>query len=176
MAKRAFSLIIALILPITLLCGCANKPSLDGISTVDNSPASMQSYYDEIQNCYIEYVSKAAPGMMEPEGMREYVAVRETALDKFAKLNPPEKYAYRHAEMLTAAKKEREWNGVLLKYADGAIDGEELNKEIERVFGGKAVRSEFTTKCMEIIVSMNKEPDITVSEYAEKIEKIYKLF
>lgn len=172
MIKRLIALVIAAM----LLCGCANKPSLDGISTVDNSPASMQGYYDEIQNCYMEYVSKAAPGMMEPDGMREYVAVRETALDKFAKLAPPEKYASRHAEMMTAAEKEREWNGILLKYADGAISDEEMNKEIERIFGGKTVKSEFTTKCMEIIVSMNKEPDITVSEYAEKIEKIYELF
>lgn len=179
MKKNVFAVIAA----VMLLSGCNNKvePGSETESSVNNSVTSpsepetgssasesvldLQSYYDELQNCYKEYVSGASANMLTPDGAKTYVEVRQSGLEKFEKLVPPEKYADLHNEMLSFADTEREWNKVMLDFANGVIDMDGMTAECERIYGSKRVESEFTTKCLRIVAALNEEPEIIVSDY-----------
>ena len=169
--------ILFVILAVMLLCGCNNRAESDAGTSVINtgSPLSMQEYYDTVMSCYFEYVSGTSLGST-PEAARATVEPRVSALEKFDKIVPPAEYSKRHKEMMNAAEKEREWNKVLSNFANGVIGYEDLNSECVRIYGSTRVESEFTTKVLEMVAALNKEPGITVSEDGKKLEQLYELF
>lgn len=135
--------------------------------------AAFQFYYDGIIANYQEYVSETGFDN-SPQKAEKMVRARETALDKFAKMPVPKAYADRHGKLMIAAKAEREWDKVLLDYANGKIDLYSLITKLRQVH--KAGQSEFTTKCYEIITALNHEPGVTPSEYGLKLEKLNEMF
>lgn len=135
--------------------------------------AAFQVYYDGIIANYLEYVSEAGFGN-SPQKAEKIAHTRETALDNFAKMRVPKAYSDRHGKLMIAAKAEREWDKVLLNYANEKIDFNSLITELKQVH--KTGRSEFTTKCYEIITALNHEPSVTPSEYGLKLEKLNEMF
>lgn len=192
--------ITAIIMAVMLLSGCNNKPEPEsGVSAsessastpkssvsapkpneskpepVSSASASLQSYYDELQNCYKEYVSGTSANILTPEGAKAYVETRALGLEKFEKLVPPEKYAALHSEMLNFADAEREWNKVMLDYANGVIDTDQMTSKSQQIYGSTTVKSEFTTKCLGIITALNKEPEVTASDFGKFLQILYEL-
>lgn len=165
MTKRIVALIIVVIIPIALLGGCKNVS--------ESEKATLQEYYNGIVDNYSEYVSETKFGN-SPEAVRKMAETREAALDKFVNMAVPPSYVDRHNALMTTAETEREWDKILLEYADGKIDSDKLSSERSRVY--KTGQSEFTTKCYEIITALNHEPGVTPSEYGLKLEKLNEMF
>lgn len=160
--------IVLLVSALLLLCGCRAG---------DQSDASVvQAYYDELAESYFEYVSGSSLSMA-PEAVKANVKARTSGLARFDKLTPPPEYAERHAEMMRAADKEREWNKQLSAYANGALSYEDLRREQTRIYGdGRLIESGFTTKILEISADLYNDPRTTANEDEEKLWNLSRLF
>ena len=122
MTKRVFSLIIALILPITLVCGCsANRLTADEyqdevISNVKNWFKVMDDWtYYCIDNIMVEgedgtydYSFEKIP---EPKSeLEKKLNAVEDALDKIDKIGkPPAEYEDFHKKLKNGVSLERKW-------------------------------------------------------------------
>ena len=161
MTKRAVSLIIVLIFPVILLCGCGNQ--------VKSSPEVLQKYYEEMMENYFEYVSGSVAGQ-SPEAARSIAEAKNAGLDKFEKMTVPEEYADRHNAMMKAAEIERRLNEVLLDYANGVINYEEMTEKSYAIRPNS--RSEFTTHCLNIIADLNHNSGVEPTEKGQMLEML----
>lgn len=159
--------IILLVSALLLLCGCRAEFQSDA--------SVVQAYYDELAGGYFEYVSGSSLSM-SPEAVKALVKARTSGLARFDKLVPPAEYAGRHAEMMKAADKEREWNKQLSAYANGDLSYEELQNECVRVYGSSRVNSEFTTRILEISADLYNDPRTAANEDEEKLWNLSRLF
>ena len=132
----------------------------------ESNPA-LQKYYEEMIANYFEYVSGAFPGT-SPEVARGAAEAKNAGLDKFEKMTVPQEYAARHSAMMKAAEIEREINAVLLDYANGVIDYDEMEARTLSIRPDN--RSEFTTHCLNIVASLNHEPAIEPTEDGQMLE------
>lgn len=133
---------------------------------VESNPA-LQKYYEEMIANYFEYVSGAFPGT-SPEVARGAAEAKNAGLDKFEKMTVPQEYAARHSAMMKAAEIEREINAVLLDYANGVIDYDEMEARTLSIRPDN--RSEFTTHCLNIVAALNHEPAIEPTEDGQMLE------
>lgn len=163
MRKHISAIIAALFVLILTFCGCGNQ--------VKSSPEVLQKYYEEMMDNYFEYVSGAAAGN-SPEAARSIAEAKNAGLDKFEKMTVPEEYADRHNAMMKAAEIERELNGVLLDYANGAINYDEMVEKSQAIRFGS--RSEFTTKCLCIIADLNHDSSVEPTEKGQTLEILSK--
>ena len=127
----------------------------------------MQKYYEEMIANYFEYVSGAFPGT-SPEVARGAAEAKNAGLDKFEKMTVPQEYAARHSAMMKSAEIEREINAVLLDYANGVIDYDEMEARTLSIRPDN--RSEFTTHCLNIVAALNHEPAIEPTEDGQMLE------
>ena len=132
----------------------------------ESNPA-LQKYYEEMIANYFEYVSGAFPGT-SPEVARGAAEAKNAGLDKFEKMTVPQEYAARHSAMMKAAEIEREINAVLLDYANGVIDYDEMEARTLSIRPDN--RSEFTTHCLNIVAALNHEPAIEPTEDGQMLE------
>lgn len=134
MTKRIVTLLLAAVMPLILLCGCSG----DGLT--------VREYGDELSRCWGEFLNatvewtKYAPeyypfGDEDIKGLKDTVSRREKALDDIAKINPPEKYAERHKELVKSLDYEYKWNKAALKLIDAksAEDADKLGNDIAEI-------------------------------------------
>lgn len=132
MTKRLTVLLAAILM---LLCGCA-----------ENKALTVREYSDELDCCWGEFLTataewtKYAPETYpysgeDVKGLKETISRRKKALDDIAKINPPEKYAERHKELVKSLDYEYEWNKAALKLADAksAEDADRLGNDIAEI-------------------------------------------
>ena len=110
MTKRFTALLIAVLLPITLIfTGCGQR-------------LTEQEYYDELYASFKEYaaaleeietvqvdVGSSQEKMLELTKAAEICEKAEIALEKFDKINPPDSFAEKHKTLLTAVGYEKEF-------------------------------------------------------------------
>lgn len=121
MTKRVLSLIITLVLPITLLCGCSvERLSLDEYKS--ETEAAVTGWIDALSD-WADFVGKyvmvngedmSFEEMQKNKGGLEQKLLKvEDALDKIDKIgNPPEEYDELHRKLKNGVSIERKW----LKY------------------------------------------------------------
>lgn len=132
MTKRLTVLLAAILM---LLCGCA-----------ENKALTVREYSDELDRCWGEFLTataewtKYAPETYpysgeDVKGLKETVSRRKKALDDIVKINPPEKYAERHKELVKSLDYEYEWNMAALKLTDAksAEDADRLGNDIAEI-------------------------------------------
>lgn len=107
MTKRVLSLTIALILPVTLLCGCSGKRL-----TPEEYKTAIESAWKKYMSSVLE-MTEYFPADADEEGclsviqknkqeLEELLDKREEALDDFKKINPPEEYGELHKKLIKA--------------------------------------------------------------------------
>lgn len=161
-------IVILPVLALLLLCGCRAEFQSD--------VRVVQAYYDELTECYFEYVGGSSLSMA-PEAVKANVEARTSGLARFDKMTPPPEFAVRHAEIMKASEKEHDWNTQLGAYANGGISYDELLNEKTRIFGeGRLMESEFTTKILEMANELYNDPRTTASEEQEKLQVLFQLF
>lgn len=134
MTKRIVSLLLAAVLPLILLCGCSGNR------------LTVREYGNELYRCWGEFLNatmewtKYAPENYpfngeNIKGLKDTVSRRENALDDIAKINPPEKYAERHKELVKSLDYEYKWNKAALKLIDAksAEDADKLENNIAEI-------------------------------------------
>lgn len=122
MTKRVLSLIIALILPITLLCGCsakrltADEYQNEVISNVKNWYKAIDDWGDySINNVMVEnedgnYVYSFEKMPEHKSELKKKFNAVEDALDKIDKVGkPPEEYDDFHKKLKNGVSLERKW-------------------------------------------------------------------
>ena len=132
MKKRIIVLLAAIVM---LLCGCAG-----------NKPLTAQEYSDELYRCWGEFLTatvdwtKYAPedypySAEDIAGLKETVARREKALNAFAKINPPEKYADRQKALVRSLDYEYKWNKTALRLieAKSSEEADKIGKDITEI-------------------------------------------
>lgn len=119
MTKRAFCLILALVLPVVLLCGCSSGKRL-----------TLEEYETSLSDAYFEWSgADREKGQFEAEhivddnykddfdkvvqnraALEQKIDKVELALDEFDKLgNPPAEFSKLHKKLKNAVAIEREW-------------------------------------------------------------------
>ncbi len=111
MTKQVTALLIAVILPITLLfSGCGSKQLTE------------QEYFDELSACYKEYsaafkelspIIEAAKDVASAKSnsskAKEICGRVDKALSKFEKLNPPSQFSAQHKKLVASIANERKF-------------------------------------------------------------------
>ncbi len=105
MTKRAVCLILALILPIVMLCGCSS-----------GKPLSKQEYFDKIYDCvytcYNQFVGELSMAFYEcetngtpidNEAIKQKAKKAKNALEEIKSLTPPDDYKEYHSELCDGA-------------------------------------------------------------------------
>lgn len=129
--RVAAALLAVSVLLSVMLCGCSGKR------------LTVREYGDEIKRCWGEFLvattdwTKYAPETFpytdeEIAGLKETISRREKALDDLRKINPPEKYADRHKELVKSLDYEYEWNKAALKLcsAESSEEADRIGEEI----------------------------------------------
>lgn len=167
MTKRVTALIIALIIPLTLIftaCGSQSKAV--------GEPMTIQAYYDESYKCFKEFMSSSVKftelamkwryGNAEDiASLKEIIKHRETAYDGLEKLNPPPKYKDTHKKILRSLKYEKDWDKAVAEYetAKSQNDLDKIGKKLEKIVGDEK-KEYFPSLYFELTHSLNKEPGI----------------
>ena len=109
MTKRAVSLIISLVLPIILLCGCASEQN-KRLSSEEYKTA-MESAWDKYLNSLLDLI-ELVPLEVNEAALAEFsenaekaqpaLKMREQSLKEFAEMVPPEKYEELHKKLIAA--------------------------------------------------------------------------
>ena len=141
-------------------------------STPAETNPALQKYYEEMIANYFEYVSGTVPGNT-PEIARGIAEAETAGLEKFGKMTVPNEYADRHSALMKAAETEREYIKLLLDYANGVIDNDEMTARALVIRPNN--RSEFTTHCLNIVADLNHEPSVVPTEKGQMLEMLSKL-
>lgn len=131
MRGRTAAALIAAALLSVMLCGCSGKR------------LTASEYRDEIKRCWgefltatmdwTEYAPENFPYTDEDKtAMEETVSRREKALDDIKRINPPERYADRHRELVKSLGYEYDWNRAARKLgsAKSSEEADRLGDEI----------------------------------------------
>lgn len=139
MTKRVVSLMIAVMLPITLLfTGCRKRLS------EEEYLGQVKAAYEEYAAALEEFESVRADVSASQEIMEEHTKAveicdrAEDALDRFSKMNPPDSYSERHKEVLAAVEIEKDFIEAQRKVLS-ARTPDELStyiSEYEAIFSG----------------------------------------
>lgn len=144
MKKRILAL-FALIIPLTLmLCGCGRL--------------SVKEYYEELNAGFEEYASaliefenvnidvkSSQEIMLEQTKATEICDRAEKALDRFAKMNPPEEFSEKHEELLVSVELERKFVNATRKVLTATTPDEMLiySSEADAVLNGVPADKQF---------------------------------
>ena len=157
MTKRIAALLIAVLLPITLIfSGCGKR-------------LTEQEYYDELYAGFKEYaaaleeietvradVGSSQEKMLELTKAAEICEKAETALEKFNKINPPDSFAEKHKTLLTAVGYEKEFVKASRKVlaARTPFEYEEYSIEAAMVFAGVPEEQQFAAVFLELFLEV----------------------
>lgn len=139
MTKRIVSLLIAIVLPITLLfTGCRKQ------LTEEEYLGQVKEAYEEYAAALEEFESVRADVGSSQEIMEEQTKATEiceraeTALGKFFKLNPPDSFSEKHKEVLAAAELEERFIKAQKKVLSAVSPDEvmQYSAEASTVFSG----------------------------------------
>lgn len=110
MTKRAFSLISALIILITLLCGCSSEQ--EKRLSPEEYKTRMEGAWDKYLNSMLDLIDliplevdeQSVKTLQEnAEKAESALKMREQSLSEFKEINPPEKYEELHQKLMKAA-------------------------------------------------------------------------
>lgn len=110
MTKRVLSLIIALILPTVMLCGCS--PEQEKRLSPEEYRTRMESAWDKYLNSMLDLIDliplevdeQSVKTLQEnAEKAESALKMREQSLNEFKEINPPEKYEELHQKLMKAA-------------------------------------------------------------------------
>lgn len=165
MTKRIVALIIAAIIPISLLGGCSK-----------GKPLTIQEYYTESKRCWTEFISATRDWSKlafetdpKSEDMHSIIARRKKALDDFAAINPPEKYKTQQENIVKSLEYEYKWNDAALKVADAKNDediekaGDEISSILSSIPDGQSLPLLYFDLSMEF----ENDPEITTNNTTE---------
>lgn len=148
--KRYFALIVAMIIPITLLfaaCGKAKPSPLTEAEYSERLKTSCKAFVKATM-AWSKYPPETAPYTdAQKEEYRKTITDRETALDEIKQLVPPKSRESFHKDILKSLDYEYEWNKAALKLIDAkdnaAADeiGSELNRIVNSIPEGKSLPS-----------------------------------
>lgn len=162
MTKRITALLVAVLLPITLLfTGCGTR-------------LTEQEYYDELYAGFKEYaealgeietvqadVGSSQEKMLELTKAAEICEKAETALEKFNKINPPDSFAEKHKKLLTAVGYEKEFVKASRKVlaARTPFEYEEYSIEAAMVFADVPEEQQFAAVFLELFLEVQSALD-----------------
>lgn len=108
MAKRAVRLILAVIIPIMLLCGCSSGEKR---LTAEEYRAAVEGAWDKYINSILDMI-EITPLTVDEAALKEFaenaekaqpaLKMREQSFKEFKEMNPPEKYEGLHKKLLAA--------------------------------------------------------------------------
>lgn len=157
MTKRISALIIAVLLPITLLfSGCGKR--LTEQEYFDGLYAGFKEYLaalEEIESVRAD-VSSSQEIMLEQTKATEICKKAEQALEKFKKLNPPERFADKHKTLLTAVELEKEFVRAAQKVltARTPFEYEQYSVEASMVFADVPAEQQFGAVFTELLLEV----------------------
>lgn len=190
MMKRFVALMIAVLLPITaILAGCGNntdKPVPDilisdpEITIPESVPLSIEQYYDAIKDTFHDYADAVKEIPLEEckdlKAMKKnYDLSTETCakaleiLCRFERINPPEKYAEKHKELIgEPLEREKaviraEWRFITSK------NKADVKKNSDAYVESLDIPNEETlaAKWFDIMLELKEEPGITANNLGE---------
>lgn len=138
MTKRMAALLLAVILPITLLfaaCGKAKPTPLTEAEYSERLKASCKAFV-KASTEWTKYAPETAPYTdAQKEKCRKTITDRETALDDIKQLVPPKSCESFHSDMLKSLDYEYEWNKAALKLLDAKDNAaaDEVGRELQRI-------------------------------------------
>lgn len=136
--KRYFALIVAVIIPITLLfaaCGKAHSAPLSEAEYSERLKTSCKAFVKATM-AWTAYAPETAPFTdAQKEECRKTITDRENALDEIKQLVPPKSRKSFHSEMLKSLDYEYEWNKAALKLIDAKDNAaaDEIGRELSRI-------------------------------------------
>ena len=161
MTKRIAALLIAVIIPITLIfTGCGS------------TQLTTQEYYDQLYADFKEYVADlkevseiqtSAPSVStlqsQKEKAEEICEKAEKTLDKFTKMNPPSQFADKHKKLVSAVELEKKFVKATAKIFTAGSESEllEYTNEAEKIFDGISEEQQFATIFMELFLEVKSE-------------------
>lgn len=153
MTKRIAALLVAVLLPITLIfTGCGKR-------------LTEQEYSDELYVNFKEYlaalqeietiqadVSSSQEIMLEQTKATEICQNAENVLKKFDKMNPPQRFADKHKTLLTAVEYEKKFVRAAQKVLTARTPSEleQYSTETAMVFAGVPEEQQFAAVFLEL--------------------------
>lgn len=110
MTKRFVSLIIALVIPAILLCGCSSEQNKR--LSPENYRSAIESAWDKYLNSMLDLIDLIPLEVNEEsvktlqenaESAEPVLKMREQSLNEFKEITPPEKYEELHKKLISAA-------------------------------------------------------------------------
>lgn len=157
MTKRINALLVAVLLPITLIfTGCGKR-------------LTEQEYFDQLYANFKEYlaameeidtvqtdVSSSQEIMLEQTKATSICKKAEQALNKFDKMKPPERFDDRHKTLLSSVELEKEFVRAAQKVltARTPSEYEQYSVEASMVFADVPVEQQFTAVFAELLLEV----------------------
>ncbi len=138
MTKRITALIIAVIIPITLMftgCGKAGSAPLTEAEYSERFKASCKAFVKATM-AWTKYAPETAPYTdAQKEECRKTITDRENALDEIKQLVPPKSRESFHSDVLKALNYEYEWDKAALRLIDAKDNAaaDEIGSELSRI-------------------------------------------
>lgn len=157
MIKRIMAMIIAVIIPISLLSGCGKS-------------LTVEEYKTEIEKCWKGFLTSISSLSADMQYFEKNEVLEdsnkfendcknfENALKDFEKINPPSEYKEKHKQMIKALDNERYWLTTVRKYVS-ATTPEEIKAAEEKVEDAASYENSLPHQCFQIILELNKEID-----------------
>lgn len=161
MTKRMTALLLAVILPITLLfaaCGNAKPTPLTEAEYSERLKASCKAFVKATTE-WAKYAPETAPYTnAQKEECRKTITDRDTALDEIKQLVPPKSRESFHSDMLKALDYEYEWNKAALKLVDAKTEdeAEKIGAEIQSIVNSIPDGKSLPGLYMDFVISEKK--------------------
>ncbi|MDE6731611.1 MAG: hypothetical protein K2J77_01870 [Oscillospiraceae bacterium] len=136
--KRIIALLVAVIIPITLLftaCGKASPAPLTEAEYSERFKASCKAFV-KASTAWAMCAPETAPYTdAQKEECRKTITDRENALDEIKQLVPPKSRKSFHKDILKSLDYEYEWNKAALRLIDAKDNAEadEIGRELSRI-------------------------------------------
>lgn len=164
MTKRITALVLAVILPITLVftsCGKAKGPQLNAQEYWNQSDKLVRSFVSNTTDASMLFMEWRFGNAEDIAKLKELIENREAALDGLETLNPPEKYKDMQKKLVKSIKYERDWDKAALKYETAKTDKDldKIGAKFQKIVGDTN-KEYLPSVYVEITRSLNKEPNI----------------
>lgn len=135
MTKRIAALLVAVILPMTMLfAGCGSKRL-----SVAEYRDQMKEYWTEFMQTNTAWTKMASEDLPQTDAekskYRDIISRREKALDGIKKINPPQEYTDKHKAIVASLDYEYKWNAAALKLVDAKTEdeAEKIGAELQNI-------------------------------------------
>lgn len=161
MTKRMTALLLAVLLPITLLfaaCGKAKPAPLTEAEYSERLKASCKAYV-KATTAWTKYAPETAPYTdAQKEECRKTITDRETALNEIKQLVPPKSRESFHNDIVKSLDYEYEWNKAALKLVDAKTEDEakKIGTEIQSIVNSIPEGKSLSGLYLEFVISERK--------------------